>query len=270
MIVAGYTVLVERGKWINYDMLYNRHENPFILGKLARLIENPGYPAYLQNAPLNKILRIKLGNDRLYARVWPAARMLTILAVLRRHQVKSDERGGAIDSDLSDYLITHTGDFLPDRFTELKELLSDYQVAEKTLGPAVPEEPSFPVLTEFVSKLSWEPIYKIKPLSELEATQLLLSCHGSAPGDPFCLQVWMKTLQADPTEKIVVSLPYGSDSWEKDQIKTLQKSLTRTLHYFGREYSVRFDDIARKFLVVPTDKIDVYCSRRGRRALRAA
>ena len=72
--------------------------------------------------------------------------------------------------------------------------------------------------------------------------------------------------RAYPGDRVLVSLPESPQPFERDDILTMRLSLVKALKFFEKDYSVRYNDISQKFVLVPPDKLDVYCySVRGKR-----
>lgn len=254
MIISGHQILVEKGKWVE-DRLYHPAFYGDVVARIVHLVANPDYPSYRQFAPLNLIRRIRIGDNRVYAKVYPAAKIVTILAVVARGSIKKDERGGALDFDFATYLQTHNESFLADRFEPMRDL---------SAPEAPPQEPAS-------QEACWTYEIEAAPLTEDKAMELLNACRPTrGPGadyklDPYCEEVVTK-ISSRLGERVLVDLPAGAENWEKKKIVTLQASINKAVIFFGLNYSVRFDDLSRKFLLVPKDKIDVYCyAQRGRK-----
>jgi len=258
--LGDWNVLVEKGKWVDEDLLYAPHTLDDIKSRLLHVAENPNYPAYLQMGELKKIRRVWMGNVRLYVRVYPGAKILTVLAAVGRGKVKRDERSGALDRQFIHYLLSHNEELRYDRLVPFAPPLPKPQIVQ-----LLPEE----------KPLEWRRTFTPHILTEEEANFILNKSRPTRgqgadfQPDPFCLQVVEMVSKSSPGERIMVQLPPGNNVWERKDILSLQHAITKTLTFFGYHYSVRFDDLSQKILIVPPDKIDVYCySQSGRRSMR--
>ena len=256
MILAGYTVLVEKGRWVDDEKLHHPSNWDDIIDRLSHLIQYPDYPAYRQRHELKRIRRIRLGDLRIYARPIPSAQVCCLLAVVGRGEVKRDEKTGELDHDFLRYLRGHSEEFLPDRFIPLEKRAPKIAVQQVTeTAPVV-----------------WGSTFTIHPLSEDEAMTVL---NGTRPKvgpyaaprgeDPFCEDVLRRVERADPDDKIVVGLPEGH-VYERAEIYTCQSNIRRVLKLFGKDYAVSYDDVSQKIVLVPPAKKDLYLiSGKGRR-----
>jgi len=256
MLIDGVTVLIEKGRWVKEDLLFRNDLFPLVLDKLSLLIREPDYGRFSQAGRFRKIKRIELHDGlRLYLKLYPTARILTILAAVSLSQVKHGEGAGSIDPSLFAFLKKHDEEFLAERFV-------DFQLPK-------PKEKLAPALEE-------KPLSRIRVLTEEEAIRLLDATRpekgrGSTFHlDPFCEDA-AKKVESSGGYRVIVDLPAGVQLWEREKIMTLQRAITKTLTFFGLSGSVRYDDISQKILVVPKDKIDVYCfGSRGKRPQLAA
>lgn len=248
MIINGYKILVERGHWVKEELLYHRLFHKDLLLALDHLIKNPTYPAYQQHGDLKRIKRLKLGDVRVYAKLYPVAKILTVIAVVGVGHIKRDERGGELDFNFLAHLHRHS-EFLADRFIPLLSI-EEYKPPEKS-----PEE----ILPVQGPSIYWGLILKSKAIPEEEVAPILYSSRGAAPSDPWCMGILVLISRSPLQERFLFDLPPGSENWEKERIKTLQFSLKRTLAYYDKEYAVRFDEPSRKIIVVDSQKVGVYC-----------
>lgn len=265
MKIAGYEILREKGHWIEEGRLYSPLHYQRIIDHIAKLIEHPDYEEYRLYGELFKFNRLRIDNLRVFVRIHPGMMIVTILAVTIKGAITADEKSGTMDRRFTNYLKTCLG-FRLDRFSPLLSLeefeagsapvadTTEYYVASDS--PPVPE-PSFP----------WGPVLTYEPLSEVEAADLLLGTNITRPMGQISANLLTQVERAFPGDKVLVPLPPGSDEWENWMIRSLQSSIKHRLMLMGKNYSVRYDDISRKFILIPPDKIGVYAlTNHGRRA----
>lgn len=271
MIINGYDILIETGRWVDVDRLYSVAFYDRFIHEITRLTENPESPIYRQASPLNKIKRLRMTNERVYARTNHISMRICILAVVGRGEVKRDERSGALDFDFMAYLLAHE-DYRPDRFIPLKS-------KEEHFAPKPKEDKEEVVVTAApLPPIRWAPYITSTALSEDQAFALLFPpkekkvAPRKSTTDYFTL-IMDQITRSDHSDRILVDLPPGSDQWERSQIKTLQTNISFRLKSHNQRYSVRFDDISRKLVLVTPNKIATYCYRhiyhRKRQALEA-
>lgn len=254
MTIDDYAILVAKGPWVDEDLLYSRELLDQIVDRLGHLAKYPDYQAYLINAPVNRFKRIRLGHYRVFVRLHQDLHIMAILACERDRAIKRNEVAGSLKYEFIEYLLTHER-FDVDRYVAFAPPVE----APVEVAPVVQPEPELPI--------QWGWTCSGPALSEQEAEDILLELAGAPPSDPFCLDVLSRVERALPGDRVIVPLPTVFGFLVRDQIKELQRSITKTLAYHRKRYSVRFDDLSHKFLLVPPDKIDVYCSDvRGRRS----
>lgn len=263
MKIAGYEILREKGHWIEEGRLYSPLFYPTIMEKLEHFIKNPDWSGYNVRYDL-QYRRIRIDNLRIYLRLYPDMVTVTILAIVIKGAIAADNEG-TLTGRFINYLQGHRH-YVADRFIPLLSLeefeagnapiidTTEYYVASDS--PPVPE-PSFP----------WGPVLTYEPLSEVEAADLLLGTNVTRPMGQISSNLLTQLDRAFPGDKVLIPLPPGSDQWEKWMIRSLQMSIRQRLAVMGKNYSVRYDDISRKLILIPPDKIGVYAlTNHGRRA----
>lgn len=266
MKIAGYEILRERGHWVEEGRLYSPLFYQTILDKLDHFIKNPDWSGYSVRYDLQQ-KRIRIDNLRIYLRLYPDMSIVTILAVVIKGAIAADNVG-SLSGRFINYLQSHRH-YVAERFIPLLSLeefeAGNAQAIDPTEyyapAPAAPTpEPSFP----------WGPILTSHELSEKEAAELLLGDNVIRPMDQISANLMAQIERAFPGDKVLVPLPPGSDNWEKWMVRSLQFSIRHRLAVMGKHYSVRYDDISRKFILIPPDKIQTYALSRVGRMPRAA
>ena len=248
MNLAGYSVLVEKGRWVDEERLHHPAEWDAIIDRLSHLIQNQDYPAYTQRNELKRIRRIRLHNLRIYCCPIPTAKILTVLAVVVSGYIKRDEKSGALDYNFIHYLTGHSENFQIDRFIPLEKK------APRAAAPIHVTETA-PVL--------WSATYDIVPLTEQEAIKLLAATRpsrGRYASHEMSQLVMRMVERAFPEDKIVVPLPDRDAPWEREEIYDLQNDIRRTMGLFDLHYSVSYDEFSQKIVLVPPGKKAVYLS----------
>ncbi len=259
MNIAGYEILRERGDWVEEGRLYSPLLYHRIISHISKLIEHPDYEEYRLYGELFKFSRIRIDNARIFLRVHPGMKIVAILAVVVKGSITRDETSGEMSRRFTNYLkacqnlrLDHFSPLLsPEDFDTAPAIEID-NTEYYSPSPEPICEPSF----------NWGPTITCNELSEKEATELLLDGNVIRPMDQVSTNLIAQVERAFPGDKVLVPLPPSSDGWEKWMIRSLQSSIKHRLTLMGKKYSVRYDDISRKFILIPPDKIQTYALNR--------
>lgn len=247
MEIHGYQVLRERGPWVDEKALYDPPRFMEVVERLHHLAQYPDHPTYLQVSPLNKFRRIRMDHYRLYARILPASRILCILSFNRDREIKRNELAGSLRYDFIEYILKHE-EFLADRFIPFEE----------------PQEKPLPIPQQEPQKeVSWNLPLRWKTLSEEEAKAILMELPGAKRPNPEREMVLEELLRRPSGDKILIPINTDGSAPDRTVIDGMKKKVAWAMKQMDVKYSVRYDAIAQKIVLVPPDRIDVYWAGRS-------
>ncbi len=237
--VLGYPVYLARNRYVEERLLEEAPLRAQILEKIAHCIENPDYPTYRQVKHFQNLHRIWLFNDRrLFLRIHPQG-VVVIAALETARHIKRNEMAGNWDNafiaTMRYFVRLDVGNIVP--WMEKVEETAPAELLPKT------------------EKINID----VQPLSEYEADQILCYTCGGRKRDPFINKVFDAARRDKGESRVLIDPEVNGRVLTPEELRDYRRRLGPLLKEEYFDYSVRIDDLSGKLMLVPKDKVKIYC-----------
>lgn len=243
--LQGYDIYVAKNSSVNDRMLENSGMRSVVERKIEMMLINPDAPSFRLHGPLFWLRRTHvMDNWRLYLRIFKNRGVAAIIAFDTAGNTKREEKSGAMDLQFMD-------------------MLRSYEHFDYTrLQPWVPFKKHVDTPDEEAVS-SYRAHYAIGvddiDLGEAEKCLASLPIGGRGNKKPvFFFDYVLRKAQGADGRLLVDPIGEGLAK-DAEDVKRCRLDLANYFTKRAAPFAVRYDGLSNQLLVVPQNKIDVYC-----------
>lgn len=238
--LAGYDLYVAKNSYVDRKMLDRPYMRDVIVNRIQPVLENPYFHRAHQTSTLRRFKRFRLLDSwRLYLRIHEDRQVAVITALLPKEDIGKGI-GGGIQQAFVDAMVQHEKfDF---------SLIEALQPLESTTTPEAETDHWY----------TFRPKYTIG-IEEIDAghAKALLACLVR-PGPSIMFTDVLEQVRRDHS-RILVDPKASGLAQTDDDVRKVQAGLALFLRKHREPWTVRYDWMTGKLLVVPNDKVGLYC-----------